>query len=243
MMRAGANIHVWTQGIGAARQHGGEVWLWPNERRHEVPLRLRLIRIATRKKKKLKGKKRKGQRRRRSSKIVQLTLWLLTDVLEESKLTQDEAEAIYRLRWGGNEIRFRDWKCTLNAAKLLSRAPEQARRERELSLCAAMLLHVLVTRARKGRREPFRIVSAAKAARAWRKAVHRSGQGKNTRWFGRALSEAVVDSYERKRPKVKRLWPKRKDHTTASAPQFRKLTHRIKAKGLKWLERKVFVKA
>jgi hypothetical protein len=101
-----------------------------------------------------------------------------------------------------------------------------------------MLLHVLATRARKSRRKPFRIVSVANAARAWRKAVRRSGQGKSTRWFGGAMSEAVVDSYERKRPKVKRRWPKRKDHNMAGQPKFRKLTNRIKAIGLKRLEEK-----
>jgi Transposase DDE domain len=238
LVRVGANVSLWAQTIGHAQQHGGEVWLWPNKRQDEAPLKLRLIKIVTRKKKKLKSKKRKGQGRRRSYKIVRTPLWLLTDVLDENKLTQAEAEEIYGRRWGGNEIRFRDWKCTLNAATLLSRTPEQAQRERELSLCAAMLLHVMVTRARKARRKPFRRVSAANAARAWRKAVRQSGQGKSTRWFGAAMSEAVVDDYERQRPKVKRRWPKRKEHTMAGQPKFRKLTRRIKAMGLKRLEEK-----
>ena len=238
LMRVGANVRLWTQTIGHAQEQGGEVWLWPDERRDETPLRLRLLKIVTRKKKKLKTKKRFGQGWRRSYKIVQSTLWLLTDVLDEKALTQDEAEELYGRRWGGNEIRFRDWKCTLNAATLLSHTPEQAQRERELSLCAAMLLHVLVTRARKGRRKPFRIVSAANAARIWRKAVRRSGQGKSTRGFGAAMSAAVVDDYERQRPKVKRRWPKRKDHNMAGQPKFRKLTNRIKAMGLNRLEEK-----
>jgi hypothetical protein len=238
LMRVGANVKLWTKKIGHAQRNGGEVWLWPDKRQDERPLRLRLIRIVTRKKKKLKGKKRRGQRRRRSCKIVQTTLWLLTDVLDENRLTQDEAEEIYQRRWGGNEIRFRDWKCTLNAATLLSHTPEQALRERQLSLCAAMLLHVLVTRARKGRRKPFRIVSAANAARVWRKALRRSGQRKSTRGFGGEISEAVVDNYERRHPKVKRRWPKRKDHNMAGQPKFRKLTNTIKAMGLRRLEEK-----
>ena len=166
------------------------------------------------------------------------TLWLLTDVLDEKALTQEEAATIYGRRWGGNEIRFRDWKCTLNAATLLSHTPEQAERERVLSLCAAMLLHVLVTRARKSRRKPFRIVSAANAVKTWRRAARKSGQGKSTGWFGTAMSEAVVDDYKRKRPKVKRRWPKRKDHNMAGQPKFRKLTQSIKAMGLERLEEK-----
>lgn len=238
LMRVGANVRLWTQTIGHAQEQGGEVWLWPDERRKEAPLRLRLIKIVTRRKKKLKTKKRKGQGRRRAYKIVQTTLWLLSDVLDAKALTQDEAEELYGRRWGGNEIRFRDWKCTLNAATLLSHTPKQARRERELSLCAAMLLHVLVTRARKGRRKPFRMVSAANAARIWRKAVRRSGQSKSTRQFGTAMSDAVVDDYERKRPKVKRRWPKRKEHNMASQPKFRKLTNHIKAIGLNCLDEK-----
>ena len=238
LMRVGGNIRLWADKIGSVQQRGGEVWLWPNRRRAEAPLRLRLIKIVTRKKKTVKRKKRKGPGRRQAFKIVQRTLWLVTDVLDETALTQAEAEELYGRRWGGNEIRFRDWKCTLQAATLLSHTPRQAQRERELSLCAAMLLHVLVTRARQSKRKPFRAVSAARAVRAWRRAVRQSGQGKSTRWFGGALSEAVVDNYPRRRPKVKRRWPKRKDHTEAGKPQFRKLTARIKAMGLKRLEEK-----
>lgn len=97
---------------------------------------------------------------------------------------------------------------TLNAATLLSHTPGQAQRERELSLCATMLLPVLVTWARKSRRKPFRIANA------------------------------MVDNYERKRPKVKRRWPKRKDHNMAGQPKFRKLTNSIKAMELRRLEEK-----
>jgi hypothetical protein len=238
LIRVGANVRLWAEQVGQAQQQGSQVWLWPDDRRDVAPLELRLIKIVTLKKKKFKGKKRKGQRRRRAYKIVRRNLWLLTDVRDEKALTQDEAEALYGRRWGGNEIRFRDWKCTLKAATLLSRTPKQARRERELSLCAAMLLQVLAMRARKARRQPFRIVSMAKAARAWRRAVRKAGQGKSTRGFGAAMSEAVVDGYTRKRPKVKRRWPKRKDHHMAGQPKFRKLTREIKAMGLKRLEEK-----
>ena len=238
LLRVGANVRLWTEKVGNAEAHGSEVWLWPDDRRSEAPLRLRLIKITTWKKKKYKSKKRKGQRRRRGHKLVRTTLWLLTDVLDEKKLTQEEAAEIYGRRWGGNEIRFRDWKCTLKAATLLSHTPKQARRERELSLCAAMLLQVLAARARKGRREPFRKMSMANAARIWRKAVRRGGAKKSTRWFGKAMSAAVVDNYERKRPKVKRRWPQRKEHNMAGTPKFRKLIKEVKALGLKRLEEK-----
>lgn len=103
LMRVGANVKLWAKEIGNAQQNGGAVWLWPDERRDEAPLKLRLIKIVTRKKKKLKSKKKRhGQGARCSYKIVVTTLWLLTDVLDETALTQDGAEEIYGRRWGGS---------------------------------------------------------------------------------------------------------------------------------------------
>lgn len=238
LMRVGANVRLWTQEIGNAAEHGGEVWLWPDNRRKEAPLPLRLIKIVTWTKKKLKRKKRGAGAGRRLFKKVETVLWLLTDVLDETQLTKKEAKEIYERRWGGSEVGFRDWKDTLDAATLSSRTPEQAKRERELSLCAAMLLQALAARARKGRRKPFRVVSVATAARIWRRAVRTICQGKSTRWFGKEMSEAVVDDYVRKGPKVKRRWPKRKDHNMVGKPKFRKLTKAVKALGLKRLEEK-----
>jgi len=221
LVRVGANVRLWVEGLNktmAAEWKDGEVWLWPDGKRQHAPLVLRLIRLET-----------QAQASRKKSEM-----WLVTNVLDESKLTREEASALYQKRWRANECTFRDWKKTLDESKLDSRTPEMAEREQELGLSAMQMLQVATWIARKQNRKESRHnrnVSVARAQRTWRKAARNLAAGKSTAWFKTRLVACVVDDYVRKGKKVRRTWPERKAHESPKAPLLRRLAKRLKAKG------------
>ena len=221
LVRVGANVRLWVEGLNktmAAEWKDGEVWLWPDGKHKHAPLVLRLIRLET----KAKASRKKSE------------MWLVTNVLDESKLTREEASALYQKRWRANECTFRDWKKTLDETKLDSRTPEMAEREQELGLCAMQLLQAATWIARTQSRKETRRnrnVSVAKAQRAWRKAARDLAAGRATKWFKAKLLICVGDDYIRKSKKVRRVWPERKAHETPKAPILRRLEKRLKTKG------------
>ena len=226
LVRVGANVRLWVEGLNqsmAAEWKDGEVWLWPDGKHKRAPLVLRLIRIET-----------TAQASRKKSEM-----WLVTNVLDESKLTRGEASALYQKRWRANECTFRDWKKTLDESKLDSRTPEMAQREQEFGLCAMQFLQVMTLTARKQSRKEHRrerSVSVAQAQRIWRKAARAMAAGKSTRWFKAEILVCVGDDYIRKSKKVRRAWPERKAHESPKAPILRRLAKRLKAKGTLKLE-------
>ena len=226
LVRVGANVRLWVEGLNqtmAAEWKDGEVWLWPDGKHKCAPLVLRLIRIET-----------QAQASRKKSEM-----WLVTNVLDESKLTRGEASALYQKRWRANECTFRDWKKTLAESKQDSRTPEMAQREQEFGLCAMQFLQVMTLTARKQSRKTRRrerSVSVAKAQRIWRKAARAMAAGKSTRWFKAEILVCVCDDYIRKSKKVRRTWPERKAHESPKAPILRRLAKRLKVKGAIKLE-------
>lgn len=228
LMRVGSNVRLLVEAGWKVEERGGWVWLWPKASQAEgdAPIKLRLIKLE---------RMRKGRRRKKGkAKGQKEVMWLMTD-LPESRLTREEARQIYHRRYGGNEITFRSWKCTLESATQLSRTPTLAEREGSLSLFALMLLQAMTLLARKRHRKKARVVSVAQAQRLWRKAARAQTQQKSTTWFREALSAAVVDNYKRKAPKVKRIWPKRKGHRLPGTPIFLKLKPHIKRLGVERL--------
>lgn len=225
LMRVGSNVQLLTEKEWRVEEKGGWVWLWPKRPRVQQlpPLKLRLIKLEL---KKGRGRKKKKQQTN--------AMWLLTD-LSELALTKEEAREIYYRRYGGNEITFRSWKRTLDSAKQLSRRPALAEREGHFSLLALMILQALGLRARARNRKNARFVSVAKAQRVWRKAARAQTRQKNARWLRTALSEAVVDDYQRVAPKVKRVWPKRKSHREPGTPNLLRLRMPLKRLGMQRL--------
>lgn len=238
LMRVGANCRLWAEGVGQVVKAGGRVWLWPQAAQSTgAPLVLRLIPIRRRKRKwvRYKGKqRRRGKRGRMVTKVE--TLWLLTDVLDEAALTAAEAEALYRRRWGGSEIGFRDWKQTLLGKKLRSRVPELAAREADFLLLAQQGLQALGLRAQGAGKGALRPVSLAKILEVWRRARRRKAARRAVVGLRRELRAAVLDEYVRKKPKQKRRWAQRKEYRLIGGPKIRKLSARLKRKGAERLE-------
>ena len=226
LVRVGSNVRLWVEDLNKtmrAEWKDGEVWLWPDGKHKHAPLVLRLIRLET-----------TAQASRTKNEM-----WLVTNVLDESKLTRAEASDLYQKRWRANECTFRDWKKTLDESKLESRTPDMAEREQELGLCAMQVLQTTTLIARKQNRKEARherSVSVAQAQRVWRKAARKMAAGKSTTWFKAKLVVCVVDEYIRTSEKVRRAWPERKAHTSPKAPILRRLVKRLKAKGTVRLE-------
>lgn len=221
LVRVGGNVKLWVSKIPGAEWHDGEVWLWPNLKREGVPLMLRLIKIE------MPCRTKRGK---------STEMWLVTDVLEAELLTRDEAAMFYRKRWPASECTFRTWKHTLNAAKLASRTPIMAEPESEFSLCALMLLELSICLARRKQRHDRRRISVARAKRVWSRAMRALTRRRTTNKFQAELSACVGDTYRRRKPKVRRRWPQRKEHRSPKSPIFLKLGKRLKALGNARLE-------
>ena len=100
----------------------GEVYYWPKkegQQQGNKPLKVRLIRIA--------GKKKKND------------VWLVTNVLDTKRLSVEMASKFYRMRWE-NEGFFRTYKRTMNKVKLSGRTVASVHREVLGSMLAVQIL-------------------------------------------------------------------------------------------------------
>jgi hypothetical protein len=108
----GQEIDSWREGI---------VYYWPvrNRRKKDPPIRGRLIRVVSRKRKH--------------------DVWLLTNIEDPNRLSVALASRLYRWRWESEGF-FRTYKRTLKKLKFESRAIRLVHREAELSMLATQLL-------------------------------------------------------------------------------------------------------
>jgi len=105
-------LTTWTEGI---------VYYWPvrNRRKKQAPIRGRLIRVTSRKRKH--------------------AVWLLTNIEDPKRLSVELASRLYRWRWESEGF-FRTYKRTLKKLKLDSRTIQLLHRELETSMLATQLL-------------------------------------------------------------------------------------------------------
>lgn len=195
-----------------ARFHEGLVWYWPKKAQEQdrPPLRLRLIRVRGRKKQ---------------------DVWLLTNVLDRPRLGRRRAAQIYRWRWGVEGV-FRAYKRTLPKWKLSSRTEALAYREAEVSLLGLQLL--LLQAATKCRRDGDAVIVMGSARQ---ELLRIRGQITTLigtqlgpwqlRWYRQQLADVHAGGGGRK---VRRKWPRRKDHKAPKPPKIRVLPKRLKAK-------------
>ena len=108
----GQEIDNWREGI---------VYYWPvrNRRKNEPPIRGRLIRVVSRKRKH--------------------DVWLLTNIEDPNRLSVALASKLYRWRWESEGF-FRTYKRTLKKLKFESRTIRLVHREAEVSMLATQLL-------------------------------------------------------------------------------------------------------
>jgi hypothetical protein len=190
----------------------GLVWYWPekSQDRQQPPLRLRLIRV--------RGKKKQD-------------VWLLTDVLDPERLGRRRAAEIYRWRWQVEGV-FRTYKRTLPKIKLCSRTEALVYREAEVSLLGLQLLLAQAASRQRTDGEAVIVLGSARRQLLRIRAEITTALGEclgpwQRRWYRERLAQVRSGGGGRK---VRRKWPRRKDHKAPKPPKLRVLPKRLKAR-------------
>jgi hypothetical protein len=203
LIRMSSRAYLYTdQNEPLKRFREGWVHYWPGHAQESglPPLRLRLLR--------LRGPK--------------ADVWLLTN-LDKKELPRRHASEIYRWRWR-NEGLFRTYKRTLDKMKLRHRTPPLAFREAEGSLIA-LQVHLAMTvdgmQTEKTTPSPRRILLRIRGMVA--RGLASMGPRQRQR-YELALEQIHDQSPYRTSAKVRRPFPRRKDHMPPKPPQFRRLS-------------------
>lgn len=196
LVRVGSNVNLLTE-LGQYRREGKDtVYLWPQNHRSRRPLTLRLIRV--------------GQ------------VWLITNVLDRTRLGEPKAGRLYRLRWG-IEVGFRTLKQTLDRRTMRCAAPAQARMELNWTMVSLSLLGLMsVAGLTRRRMDPLDWSPAAslRVVRRWRRQPPATpGHAAAARdQVLRDLGRCVKDRYRRRHPKTSWNWPHKKNPPPPGAP-------------------------
>jgi len=221
LLRMSSNVTLYTQEhVRLEHYREGEVYYWPSRKDQKAdakPLPLRLIRI-------------RAKRRRND-------VWLLTNVMDKTRLTHGLAGRMYRWRWQ-NEGCFRTYKHTLKKVKLVSRTVRLVHREAEGSWLALQLLlaqGVLAQTARLGKPTATACAceqevkcSPRKILIAIRAEIKSAPQPRRPKYEQR-LHDAQAERRQRTSAKASREWPRRKPHLAPKPPELRKLSAAQKA--------------
>lgn len=190
----------------------GLVYYWPGHacKAGRPPLLLRLIRLV--------GKKGPD-------------VWLLTSVLDCTRLSRRQASEVYRWRWRIEGV-YRTYKRTLPKIKLWSRTEALAYREAEVSLLALQLLLVQgVGQRRLGDRVVLVVGSPRQMLLRLRGEITTTiGAQLGPRQRRRYLAQLEQVRAGGRRKKTRRKWPRRKDHKPPKPPKLRPMPKRLKAK-------------
>lgn len=207
LIRVGANVTLLT-GLGFEFQQRGKiVWLWPQAKRDQEPLKLRLIRVKT-KSKHLPRKQ---------------TVYLLTNVFDTERLSDEVAGLFYTMRWGV-EVFYRSFKQTMAHRKMRSGSPALAPEELHWSLTALLLLGLMSVDALVShQRDPSRL-SVAEALGKVRFAMRTPKRWRYRGDIRVLLVKAVKDTYNRQSAKEARDWAHKKKESPPGAPKIRPAT-------------------
>lgn len=221
LVRVGANVSLLTETTDCIiRRHGSLVLCWPLTAQKEnlPPLRLRLVRV----------------------RIGRQWMWMLTNVLEPSRLTSEQIVKFYKMRWG-IEIEFRGLKQTLDRTKLRCRNSQRLMAELNWSLLAMAIAELFALKeqlavpysksnAQTPPPDPKKrsLANTIRALRYCLLHLHEiSAPGDDLR---SRLRCAVTDSYIRNSSKRARFRPQNPDKKPLGDPKIRKLTAKEKKK-------------
>jgi Transposase DDE domain len=198
LLRVGANVRL-LKGLGYVRERGNTVYLWPDSeaRKGQPPLVLRMV-VAH-----------NGRH----------PLYLVTNVLSESRLTDKQIIELYARRWG-IELFYRHLKQTFQRRKMRSTSAGNALQEMHWSYAGlwAMALYTSIEFRRHGL--PVRRLSVARMLRAFRHTMrdylHPTKREKTLR---ERLRMALIDNYQRKN-KASRDYPRKKQEKPPGPPRI-----------------------
>ena len=197
IIRVGSNVSLLRKLSYAVRERRGIVYLWPKGKQTtSPPLVLRLVKI----------------RHKRHP------VYLVTNELSESALSDKDIRRLYRQRWG-IEVLYRSLKQTMGRAKLRSTGPDGARLELDWAMVGLWMLGLMTQRAIGPRRR--RSWSVAKARRAVRRAMGNLPGRRPSGGLRSVLRKARGDSYKRSGSKESRNYPRKKCHKLPGPPKIR----------------------
>jgi hypothetical protein len=201
LLRVGGNITLLKDLGYYHEERDGLVYLWPQKHRQHRPLVLRLIVL------------RPGKQ----------DVCLLTDVLDPTQLTDEEAATLFGMRWG-EEVFYRSYKQTLQRRKLLSRTGATCQAEAQWTLLGLWLLGLMtVSRLVAARVDPLEF-SVARARDAVRRALRDRCARRGPRSLEAALQAAVKDRYARQGSKAARNYPRKKRQKPPGPPRIQPAT-------------------
>ena len=217
LSRVGGNVHLLKK-LGYVRERSGLVYCWPDAamKKAQLPLVLRLLHFKD---------ARNGN------------LYLVTNVLDEKLLTDQQAGEIFRRRWG-IEVQFRSLKQTFGRTKLRSRSPDCATVELNWSLMALWMVQLLAHKEQTKACDPEDKTSIAAVLRIVQQMMQRDMDvPPRNESFNKQLAKAVGDTYERKSKKKSRNYPRRKEEPATGKPKMKNATqkHKQRMKQLKSL--------
>jgi hypothetical protein len=189
LIRVGRNVRLLRE-LGPYRREGKHtVYLWPDSRRADAPLVMRLIRVGS--------------------------VYLISDITDPRVLSAKAAAELYRRRWG-LEVAFRSLKQTLGRRKVRSGAAGNALAELAWSIAGLWTLTLPGARALAAAGHAPSALSLAAALAAVRAAARTPGLG--DRVLSGRLRRAVVDTGPRRAPKRAYRWPHKKNPPPPGAP-------------------------
>jgi hypothetical protein len=208
LIRVGANVKLLRQLGYYVRERAGIVYCWPDAvaRRGQPPLVLRLLTL------------RVGRR----------LMYLVTNVLDETALSEAEAVRFYKLRWG-IELQFRTVKQTFGRRNLRSRTPARAYVELDWSLLGLWLIQLFAVKEQLDMGEVPEQCSVALAIQVIRETFRRWWESPEE-GFATKLQAARKDKHKRLKSKKARYCPNYKDKPAAGKPVVRKATRWHKRK-------------
>lgn len=214
LVRVGANVSLLTERAGFQRKQNGLVLCWPKAmmQAQQPPLRLRLVRV----------------------RIGKTKTWMLTSVLDESRLSVRQIVKFYKMRWR-IEVEFRGLKQTLDCGKLCCRNDQRLLAELHWSIMGMAVAELLALkeqlspkrrRTTRGQPPPDPVKrSLAQTIRVFRHGLnnlnHVPPPSEN---LHAKLRAAVTDSYERAASKRARYRPSNPDKKPLGNPTIRPLT-------------------
>jgi hypothetical protein len=225
LVRVGANVNLLTESVDFQRRKNGLVLCWPKAmmKAGQPPLRLRLLRV----------------------RIGKTNVWMLTSVLDASRLSARQIVKFYKMRWG-IEIEFRGLKQTLDCGKLCCRNPQRLLVELHWSLLAMAVAELFALREQLSARQRTALGnkytpakrSLAQTMRTLRHGLRNLHETPPPNEDLRSkLRRAVTDSYERTASKRARYRPPNPDKKPLGDPNIRRLERGEKTK-LKNIEKR-----
>jgi hypothetical protein len=213
LVRVGANVSLVSEKADIKRLGGGIVLCWPKDKINAgaEPLKLRLVKV----------------------KIGKTSMWMLTSVLDDKKLSIKTIIKYYKLRWG-LEVEFRGLKQTNDTRNLRCRNSDRIYVELNWSIRAMAFAELIAlreqipadnTRETKSKQAyDTNDRSLANTMRALRTCMRNLNEyaDPNDNLFSQ-LSRALVDKYNNNTDKKARYRPKNPDKKPLGEPKIRKL--------------------